>query len=110
MRSLSSPCRALQRSARRPLARRASPSGKHSFELGAEVPLAPAVSTPPMAVEESGLAQAVLVYGDVASEAEALGIPRHALPPLPSPLTVAGVRAAVDRLQLIIASRLSSNL
>ena len=56
------------------------------------------------------LATAVLVHGDVSREALELGIPKHALPPLPSPLTVAGVRAATDLLQRIIASRLSSNL
>ena len=56
------------------------------------------------------LANAVLVYGSVSQEALSLGIPQRALPPLPSPLTVDGVRAATDLMQRIIASRLSSNL
>lgn len=56
------------------------------------------------------LASAVLVFGDVTQEALSLGIPQRALPSLPSPLTVEGVRAATDLMQRIIASRLSSNL
>ncbi len=58
----------------------------------------------------AALAHAVLVYGDLSNEALAYGIPRHALPVLPTPLKTEQVRAATDLLQRIIASRLSSNL
>lgn len=81
-----------------------------------EVPVDMTAAVPPPALQRGEaadgalLATAVLVHGDVSREALELGIPKHALPPLPSPLTVAGVRAATDLLQRIIASRLSSNL
>lgn len=56
------------------------------------------------------LDSAVIVYGELCAEARSLGIPERALPPRPVPLTVVGLQAATHHLQLIIASRLSSNL
>jgi D-arabinose 5-phosphate isomerase GutQ len=45
------------------------------------------------------------------SLARSLGVPERNVPPLPAaPLTTEGVRAVVHHLQLLIASRLSSNL
>jgi hypothetical protein len=62
------------------------------------------------AAETDSLALWSLAYGELCEEALALGIPRRALPPLPTPASAAGVRAAATLLGRIIASRLSSNL
>ena len=67
----------------------------------------PVVAAP---VSELLLDAAVVDYGELCAEARSLGIPEHALPQRPVPLTVAGLRASSHHLQLIIASRLSSNL
>ncbi len=62
------------------------------------------------AAETDSLALWSLAFGELCEEALALGIPRRALPPLPTPASAAGVRAAATLLGRIIASRLSSNL
>ena len=49
-------------------------------------------------------------YRSLAAEARALGVPDHAIPPLPDPPSRDGLRAARDRLSGIIASMLSSGL
>jgi hypothetical protein len=50
------------------------------------------------------LDSAVLVYGELAGEALSLGIPPAAIPPLPVPLTTAGVNAVAHHLQLIMCA------
>ena len=56
------------------------------------------------------LRSAQLAHAELVAEARTLGIPAHALPPLPAEASLAAVDAAVNHLQLMIASRLSSNL
>ena len=61
----------------------------------------------PPGAEDASVAVWALVFGQLRDEAEALGVPRHALL---QPATAAGMRAAATLLGNIIASRLSSNL